>query len=100
MVYIWVLKVLLTLTDNGNLQQCNFWLCNNATFFFIVYYFHVNLQISPVVRYLKTTVSLLQYFFEFVANLLFSVYYYYYFFFSARPHEACRLKIKLNCFTD
>ena len=47
----------------------------NATF--IVYYFHVNLLTSPVVRYLKISVSLLQYFFEFVANLLFSVYYYY-----------------------
>ena len=62
-----------------NLRQCNFWLCNNATF--IVYYFHVNLLTSPVVCYLKTTVSLLQYFFQFVANLLFSVYYYYYYYY-------------------
>ena len=39
------------MTDMEHLQQCNFWLCNIAIF--IVYYFHVNLLTSSVVRYLK-----------------------------------------------
>ena len=47
---------------------------------FIVYSFHVNLLTSPLARYMKKSVLWLQYIFEFVANLLFSVYYYFYYY--------------------